>query len=277
MPALAIVIVTYNCRNEVHACLRSLAEHPPSVTSQIVVVDNASGDGTVSHIRDHWTGVLVEEPGANLGFARANNIGIRRTTSDLVLLLNPDTLVKARAIDGLITALEREPDAAVAGPRIVDAEGRAELSFGRMIAPLTELRQRGLVRGNDRGVPRIVRRVEAMTRTPQAVDWVSGACLLIRRGDLEAAGLLDERYFMYQEDVDLCAAVRARGRRVLFSPEAEIVHLRGRSAASAPRATHQAYRRSHLAFYRKHHPLWAYALAAYLKMLGQYPSGDSLS
>jgi N-acetylglucosaminyl-diphospho-decaprenol L-rhamnosyltransferase len=273
MPTLAIVIVTYNCRAEVHACLRSLAEHPPSVTTQIVVVDNASSDGTVSHIRSHWTGVLVEEPGSNLGFARANNIGIRRSTSELVLLLNPDTLVKQHAIDRLIAAIERDPLAAAAGPRIVDAHGRAELSFGRMISPLAELRQRILVSGNDRGVPWIVRRVDRMTRRAQPVDWVSGACLLVGRHDLEAAGLLDERYFMYQEDVDLCAALRTRGQRILFSPDAEIVHLRGRSAASAPRATHEAYRRSHLAFYRKHHPIWALALAGYLKLRGQYPSG----
>jgi N-acetylglucosaminyl-diphospho-decaprenol L-rhamnosyltransferase len=271
MPTLAIVIVTFNCRNEVQACLRSLAEHPAAVPTQIVVVDNASSDGTASHIRDHWTGVLVEEPGRNLGFARANNIGIRRTSADLVLLLNPDTLVKAHTIDKLLAALQRDPAAAIAGPRIVDASGRAELSFGRMLSPLAELRQRILVRGNDRGVPWIVRHVEGLTRTPARVDWVSGACLLIRRSDLEQAGLLDERYFMYQEDVDLCAAVRSLGRHVLFSPDAGIVHLRGRSVASARAATHDAYRRSHLAFYRKHHPIWAYALAGYLKIRGQYP------
>ena len=98
---------------------------------------------------------------------------------------------------------------------------------------------------------------------------MSGACLLVRRADAEAVGLLDERFFMYTEDVDFCAAIRARGRRIVFTPDVEIVHLRGRSAASAPRATHAAYRRSHLAFYQKHHPAWVPVLRLYLKLRGQ--------
>jgi hypothetical protein len=102
--------------------------------------------------------------------------------------------------------------------------------------------------------PAAVARVEALTRREQRPDWVSGACLLVRRADAEAVGLLDERYFMYTEDVDFCASIRARGRQILFTPAIEITHLRGRSAASAPAATRHAYERSHLAFYRKHHP-----------------------
>jgi GT2 family glycosyltransferase len=96
--------------------------------------------------------------------------------------------------------------------------------------------------------------VEAMTRREQRPDWVTGACLLVHRDDAEAVGLLDERFFMYTEDVDFCAAIRARGRGILFTPDVEVTHLRGRSAASAPAATRRAYERSHLAFYRKHHP-----------------------
>ena len=91
------------------------------------------------------------------------------------------------------------------------------------------------------------------------------------RADAEAVGLLDERYFMYAEDVDFCAAVRARGRVVLFTPDAVVTHLRGRSAASAQRATNVAYRRSQLAFYAKHHPGWVPVLRAYLKLSGRLP------
>jgi GT2 family glycosyltransferase len=97
---------------------------------------------------------------------------------------------------------------------------------------------------------------------------VGGATLATQ---LLREGLLDERFFMYTEDVDLCARVRARGHRVLFVPDAEIVHLRGRSAATAPRATRLAYRRSHLAFYRKHHPGWAKILEIYLRIRGEWP------
>ena len=103
------------------------------------------------------------------------------------------------------------------------------------------------------------------------VDWVSGAVLLVYRADAEAAGLLDERYFLYTEDVDFCAAIRARGRRVLFTPEATVTHLRGRSRATVPGAMNAAYRRSHLAFYEKHHPYWAPVLRIYLRLKGQLP------
>jgi len=110
-----------------------------------------------------------------------------------------------------------------------------------------------------------------MTRGPREVDWVSGACLLVRRADADAAGLLDERYFMYLEDVDFCAALRACGRKVLFVPDAEVVHVRGQSRRSVRSATEQAYRRSQLAFYEKHHPQWAPVLRAYLRVRGKLP------
>jgi N-acetylglucosaminyl-diphospho-decaprenol L-rhamnosyltransferase len=103
------------------------------------------------------------------------------------------------------------------------------------------------------------------------VDWVSGACLLVRRADAEAVGLLDERFFMYTEDVDFCASVRARGRAVLFAPAAEIVHVRGRSRQTAPRAAEAAYRRSQVAFYEKHHPRWAAVLRFYLRVRRRLP------
>ena len=263
MPRLSIVIVTYNSRGEIDDALRALREPRPQVDHDIVVVDNASTDGTATHLRATWPPVRVIDAGANLGFAAANNVGIRQTTSELVLLLNPDTRAHGPAIDRLVAALDARRDCAIAGPRIVDAEGHAELSFGRMISPLAELRQKTLQRMT--GV------VDRMTRRTREVDWVSGACLLIRRDDLDAAGLLDERFFMYTEDVDLCAAVRARGRKVLFLADAQIEHLRGRSVASAQRPTSLAYRRSQIAFYEKHHPHWLPALKAYLKIRGRLP------
>jgi len=271
MTRLTVVIVSFNTQAELQACLASLAAAPPAVPHEIVVVDNGSGDGSVEMVRTRWPAVRLIEAGANLGFARANNLAIRATNSELVLLLNSDTVVPAGALDTLVATLERHPDAAAVGPRLVDGTGRAELSFGRMIGPLAELRQKRLVRGNDRGQTAIVTRVDRLTRREHTVDWVSGACLLVRRADAEAAGLLDERFFMYTEDVDFCAALRARGRRVIFTPAAEVVHLRGRSAGTAPRATSQAYRRSHLAFYEKHHPAWARLLRLYLRLKGDAP------
>ena len=270
-PRLVIVIVSYNSRRDLDGCLAALTDTPCAASHQIVVVDNASTDGTPEHIRAAWPRVTVIEAGANLGFAGANNLAIRRTASELVLLLNPDTVVRGDAVDALVRALDSDPALAIAGPRIVDGHGRAELSWGAMLAPLAEVRQRLLVRGNDRGGWPWRGLVDRRTRQTRRVDWVSGACLLVRRADLDAVGLLDERYFLYEEDVDLCAAVRARGRGVLFTAAAQIVHLRGRSAASAPGAARDAYQRSHLAFYQKHHPRWAPWLVLYLKLRRQLP------
>lgn len=270
-PRVAIVIVTYNSARDIDRALRSLADPPPATPHEILVVDNASADDTVTRVRASWPGVRLIASRSNLGFAAANNRGIRESSSELVLLLNPDTSVPRGAIDRLVAHLDARPDVAIVGPRIVDGEGRAELSFGSMIAPLTELRQKVLVVGNDRGVRPIVSMVDRMTRRTREVDWVSGACLLIRRADLEAAGLLDERFFLYTEDVDLCASVRRRGRTVLFAADVEIQHLRGRSAGATTAA---AYRRSQLAFYAKHHPSWLPWLRAYLKVRGELPDNS---
>jgi len=271
MRELAIIIVSFNTRPELEACLASLAAHPPRTSHDIVVVDNASSDQTPAALRERWPGTRLIEPGRNLGFAAANNMGIRASSSEFILLLNSDTLAGAGAIDTLVETLRRSPDVAAVGPRIVDAAGVAELSFGRQISPFVEARQKLLTRLQQRGVAWAVGRVDRMTRTRQYPDWVSGACLLVRRQDALAAGLLDERYFLYAEDVDFCEALRAKGRRILFVPEAEITHLRGRSRASRPAASELAYRRSQLAFYAKHHPRWHPWLKLYLRLKGTLP------
>ena len=261
LPRLSIVIVSYNAREDLERCLDSLARHPPAAAHDIVVVDNASRDDTVAAVRARWAGVRLIEAGGNLGFSAANNIGIRNSSGELVLLLNGDTLVPAGSIDGLVAVLDRRPDAAVVGPRLVDASGRAELSFGDMISPLGELRQKLRARGD----------VERLTSRAREVDWVSGACLLVRRADAEAVGLLDERFFLYTEDVDFCASIRSRGRKILFTPAVHVVHLRGRSRQTSPGPAEAAYRRSQIAFYEKHHPRWAPLLRLYLRLRGRTP------
>jgi N-acetylglucosaminyl-diphospho-decaprenol L-rhamnosyltransferase len=254
--AVSIVIVSFNARSDLERCLESLHVAPPKASHEILVVDNRSTDGSVETAR-RWPHVLVIEQDVNVGFARANNTGIRASTGVVLLLLNSDTIVPPGAIDRLLGVLDSEPQVAVVGPRLVDGNGRAELSFGRMIAPLNEWRQKRIAQSG---------LVESLTRRRHYPDWVSGACLLVRRADAEAVGLLDERYFMYAEDVDFCAAIRARGRQVLFTPDVEIVHQRGRSAAAAPAKTQAAYRQSQIAFYEKHHPFWAPILKLYLRL-----------
>jgi GT2 family glycosyltransferase len=256
---VSIVIVSFNAQADLVRCLESLDAAPPRARHEIIVVDNHSADGSAESAR-RFPGVQVIENDTNLGFARANNVGIRASAGENLLLLNSDTLVPPGAIDRLLEILGRRPDVAVIGPRLVDADGRAELSFGRTLGPFNELRQKWRTRRHGC--------VDQLTRRPHAPDWVSGACLLVRRADAEAVNLLDERYFMYAEDVDFGVAIRARGRGILFTPDVEVVHLRGRSAASAPAATDRAYRRSQIAFYEKHRPFWAPFLRLYLRARG---------
>jgi len=263
---LTIAIVSFNARDDLAACLASLKAAPPAVRHDIVVVDNASEDGSVDAARA-VAGVTVMPLERNVGFAAANNVAIRATQSELILLLNSDTIVPAGAIDALVARLRRDPRIGVAGPRLVDASGRPELSFGAMITPGSEFRRKGLQRQIDAGGLSDWLRNE--TSREHVVDWVSGACLLVRRRDAEAAGLLDERFFLYTEDVDFCHAIRKLGRKVLFTPVATVTHLRGRSRASRPEPSRQAYRRSHVAFYEKHHPLWAPVLKLYLRVRGE--------
>jgi GT2 family glycosyltransferase len=272
-PLVSVVIVTYNSRRHIDACLESVVETLPPLDYETVVVDNASPDSTGVAVRQRWPAVRVIDAAGNVGFARATNIGIRESSGAFLLVVNPDTILRPGAIKRLLDVLESMPDAAVVGPRLVDGRGRAELSFGSMIGPFAELRQKLLVRGNDRGAPIIQGYVQRMTQRRRVVDWVSGACLMVRRSDAEAVGLFDERYFMYAEDVDFCAAIRARGGKVLFVPDAEVSHLRGQSVASLPRATEAAYRRSQLAFYAKHHPAWLPLLRAYLALSNRLPRG----
>jgi N-acetylglucosaminyl-diphospho-decaprenol L-rhamnosyltransferase len=267
-PSLAIVIVSYNVRAELAACLRSIVADQPPCPTQICVVDNGSNDGTPQMLRDEWPHVHLIEPGGNLGFARGNNVGIRATASDLVLLLNPDTVVSSGAITTLVDRLMADANAAAAGPRLEDQDGAAELSFGWTLGPIGELRQRVLVGLYHRRVGPVVRSVERWTREAGARDWLSGACLLVRRADLLAAGLFDERYFMYTEDVDLCISLRALGKTVLFVPEARVTHLRGRSAGRNPH-TERLRRQSQLAYYAKHHAAWVPLLKLYLWATGK--------
>jgi N-acetylglucosaminyl-diphospho-decaprenol L-rhamnosyltransferase len=270
-PDLSIIIVSHNARDDLVRCLASLHAAPPAVAHEIIVIDNASTDGSAEAARQHAPEALLLVSERNVGFARANNVAIRRSRGRLLLLLNSDTIVPAGAVDALVASLETCPEAAVAGPRLVDEGGRPELSFGRMLGPWNELRQKLLAGALSRGPLWLSRLIARRTECGQRPDWVSGACLLVRREDAEAVGLLDERYFMYAEDVDFCAAIRTRGRLILFSPGSQIVHVRGRSGRRSPEATRRAYRLSQLRFYEKHHPGWAPVLRAYLRLRRQLP------
>src|SRR5256885_13353466 len=161
---VSIVIVSYNACADLGRCLESLHAAEMRAAHEIIVVDNASTDGALDGAR-RWKDVRIVENRANIGFARANNIGIRASSGENILLLNNDTIVPPGAIDRLLAILDSRADVAVVGPRLVDMEGRAELSFGRMIGPLAEFRQKRLGRSSAG---------EALTRRERAPGWVSG-------------------------------------------------------------------------------------------------------
>jgi GT2 family glycosyltransferase len=265
---LDIIIVNFNTSADLQACLTSLHDSPPAVPHHICVVDNASADDSVAATQRRWPGVEVMPLTANLGFAAANNLGIRRTSSPLILLLNSDTVVPAGAVDQLVARLE-DTGATAAGPRLVDRSGSPEVSFGRMLTPWAEAMQ--MIRGRLAAsrAPWAQRYITRLLAHERPVDWVSGACLLVRREAAEAAGLLDERFFMYEEDVDFCAALRARGGRILYTPAAEVIHARGRSFSATQQTPSRLYDRSHVRFYEKHAPHWAPLLKAWLAIRGR--------
>ena len=267
-PSLDIVIVTHNSRDELPACLGAVAASTGVGVTSVIVVDNHSTDGTPELIASRFPHVSLIRADENLGFARGNNLGIRASSGELVLILNPDTVVTPTAIARLVRELTERIEAAAAGPRLIDEAGVAELSFGWTISIPGELRQKMVGALYRRGAPAVHALVDQWLRTPGEREWISGACMMTRRVDLEAVGLFDERYFMYTEDVDLCVAFRNRGRTIRFVPDAEVVHHRGRSADRNP-ATESMRRRSQLAYYRKHHPGWAPLLGLYLRLTGR--------
>jgi GT2 family glycosyltransferase len=266
--SLAIIIVTFNSIDEIDGCLQSLVGHTDPFPTTITVVDNASRDGTADHVRRRWPSVQVIDSGGNLGFAKANNIGIRATSSDYVLLMNPDTVAPPGAIQTLVRGLASHPEAAIAGARLLSDRGFPELSWGAAITPWNETRQMIFSRLYLRKVRRIVRKMDKLSRQARVVDWVSGACMVIRRADLEAVGGLDERYFMYNEDVDLCVEMKKRDRSTLYIAGAEVLHYRGKSAPKNPELERRR-QMSHVAYYEKHLPKWAPLPRVYLKVTGK--------
>jgi N-acetylglucosaminyl-diphospho-decaprenol L-rhamnosyltransferase len=266
--SLAIIIVTFNSIAEIDACLDSLIGHTAPFPTTITVVDNGSKDGTANYVRAKYPMVQVIDSGGNVGFAKANNIGIRATKSDYVLLMNPDTVAPPGAIQTLVRGLASHPEAAIAGARLLNERGFPEMSWGQAITPWNETKQMIFSRLYLRKLRFVVRRMDKLSRLAREVDWVSGACMVIRRADLVEVGLLDERYFMYNEDVDLCVSMKKRGRRTLYIAGAEVLHYRGKSAPKNPELERRR-QLSHVAYYEKHLPRWTPLLRVYLKLTGK--------
>ncbi len=250
-PKVAVVIVSFETRDTL---LETLAALPGSDGSAIetVVVDNASTDGSAAAVRARFPGARVIANAENVGFSRACNQGARETRAPFVLFLNPDATLASGALAALVALVEKHPRVGIAGPRTRSSNGDIQVSTGADLSLVSEWRQRRLVRGVARRDPRALAEAEARHAVEHEPGWVSGACLLARRAALDAVSGFDERFFLYEEDADLCRRVRAAGWHVLFTPQAELLHARGRSMARAPERARLEYHRSHLRYYRKH-------------------------
>jgi N-acetylglucosaminyl-diphospho-decaprenol L-rhamnosyltransferase len=205
----------------------------------------------------------------NLGFARACNQGVSASSGDLVVLVNPDALVEKDFFRRVEAFLEENPAVGVAGPRVLDADGRIQLSARRELSMISGLLGRTSLL--TRLFPKsalVKKQFPAVTDAslPTEVDWVSGACMVVRRRALDEVGLLDERFFMYFEDADLCRRVREAGWSVYYLPEIEVTHQAGGSTRSRPRAIRDLHRSAFL-YHRKHGahgPLNLYSLLVLL-------------
>lgn len=250
---LSLAIVSYNAREELEACLSSVVAETEDGTPEIIVADNASTDGSVAMVQDRFPGVDVLESNENLGFARASNLCWRRAHRPLVLFLNSDTVVPQGALARMVAIMNDRGDIGALGPLLKNADGSIQMSFGNMLSLSAELRQKLLNAGYRNGRGPLRGYVEKLHARERTVDWVSGACLLTRRELLERVGGFDEEFFLYSEDVDLCARLRAQGARILFTPAIEIIHHRGRSVDTDRDKAYVESQRSRLHFYAKHY------------------------
>ncbi|MBA2533478.1 MAG: glycosyltransferase family 2 protein [Rubrobacter sp.] len=237
---------------------------------EVVVVDN--GQETPPETMPHPVH-LIRNP-ENVGFARACNQGVLASTGEYVTFINPDTLVERGFFEGLEKVFDENPKAGVAGPRIVDAEGRLQLSARKEFSLVSGLLGRTSLL--TRLFPRspLVRRHFPATETlsgPRDVDWVSGACMIVRRRTLEEVGSMDERFFMYFEDADLCRRAREAGWLVYYLPQMEVLHHTGASSLNRPRAIWDLHKSAFL-YHRKHGPhgpLNLYSLTVLVGLVGR--------
>ena len=250
---LSVLIVNYKARGELKNCLESLYENTNTRPIEVIVVDNASDDGSVEMLARDFPEVRVVASRENLGFARANNVAMREACGPYYLILNNDTIVRPGAVDTMLNLMKERHDVGAVGPLLRNVDGTVQISYGAMVDLHTEMWQRLLTTRYESGARWARNSVERRSKDEAHVDWVSGACLLLRPEMAGKKMFFDENFFMYLEDVDLCAQVRELGYRVLYTPDAEIIHVKGKSVETNSERVALEYRRSQLYFYLKHY------------------------
>ena len=251
---LSVVIVNYNVSHYLLQCVDSLSHALRGTDSEVIVVDNHSRDNSVTLLRQYHPEVRIVENLHNLGFAKANNIAIRQSRGEYVLLLNPDTIVSESVVKGVISFLDSHPEAGSAGVRMLNADGTVAPESRRGVpTPMTAFYKLSGLCGMFPNSSRFGRYYlgHLPWDSPQQIEVVSGAFCMLRTSVLKKVGLLDEDYFMYGEDIDLSYRILKSGATNWYVPET-ILHYKGESThKSSFRYVHVFYQAMHI-FFRKH-------------------------
>ena len=258
MTDVAVVIVTWNCRDYAEQCLRALTASRSVHPVRIVVVDNDSGDGTVEIIRQGFPHVDLVANTGNVGFAAANNQAMLGSDGEYVLLLNPDTTTSPHAIDAMADFLDGDESVWAVGPTIVNADGTLQRSGVRFPGNWNILCEALFL---DRLFPRTLLFGSHTERyrdpsLPRPVDYLQGSCLMVRREGIQRIGMLDENFFMYFEETDWCFRMKRAGGKVYYVPTDPVVHFGGGELGHYDERRLVHYHESLLRFFEKHyHPL----------------------
>lgn len=239
---MAAVVVNYNARDHLIACLTSLKA---AGLTRIVVADNDSDDGSAEAVAEFHPDVSFQSTGANLGYGGAANVGARGLDEELLLVCNPDTLFDTDTIERLTAALDADPEAGVAGPRIDTSTGEVYPS-ARTFPTVVDSVGHGFLGIFWKGNPwsrRYLMTGRPLDR-PSRVDWVSGSCMFLRREAFDSIGGFDESFFMYAEDVDLCRRLGEKGWATVYDPRARVTHVQGVSSSRHPYRMIVAHHRS---------------------------------
>jgi GT2 family glycosyltransferase len=243
-PMLSVIIVSYNTRDMTLQCLDTLSCALEGISSEVIVVDNGSNDGSVESIRKSNAGTQVIENSGNIGFGAANNQGLEAAKGRFFLLLNSDAFPEPKAVHEMLSFLQRYPEAGVAGPRILNKNGSLQVSCYKFPSPSHAWKENlWLSRGYSDWPHDEVR----------AVEFVIGACMLVRREAYLDVGGFDEGFFMYSEEADWERRMRDRGWKVMFVPSARVTHLGGASGACEKTSVTRHFFTSLDYYTRKHH------------------------
>jgi hypothetical protein len=264
---LSVVIVNYNTRDLLRDCLHSALESRGSISFEVAVVDNASTDGSVEMARSEFPQVRLIASAVNGGYAYANNLGLKAAQqARYYLLLNPDTVLPPSALADMVAYMDGKPDAGIAGPRLVLTDGGLDLACRRGFpSPAVSLYR---LSGLSRLFPKSRRfgRYNMTYLNPDEeaeVDSVVGAFMMVRAEAMAQAGLLDEAFFMYGEDIDWAFRIKQAGWKVYYNPAVTVLHYK-RAASRHSRRAQYEFQRAMLIFYRKHYAATTNRLLHYL-------------